>query len=331
MKSSNFIKFCFILVFSSMLLLSCKGKESATETMVLSFGTQENPGHPMYAGYEAFAEKLAEISGGTMTVEIFPSSQLGDSKSTFDQVTTGELDMSTSGYPDMSYLIAELALIGQAYVIRDYDHLLKIVYESDYGKKMYDEFKKHKVELASLWYGGMRQTTSNKPLNSIDDFKGLKLRVPNVQFLLDYAKATGSIPSPVAFAELYLALQTDQVQAQENPLSTIEGNKLYEVQKYIAMTSHFVASTAIFVSDETLAKFNDEQLAWFNEALEYGRNVCNDLIFTEETELIAKFEADGVTITYPPLEPFRAAMLPYYAKLEEQFGEGSISSLMEIK
>lgn len=330
MRSSIVIKICFVLIFS-FIIIACGGGEKSTENMVLSLGTQENPGHPMYVGYEAFASKLDELSGGTMTVEIFPSSQLGDSKSTFDQVSSGELDMATSGYPDMSYLIAELALIGQAYVVRDYDHLLKIVYESDYGKRMYDEFKKYKVELASLWYGGVRQTTSNRPLNSIEDFEGLKLRVPNVEFLLNYARATGSIPSPVAFAELYLALQTDQVQAQENPLSTIEGNKIYEVQEYIAMTSHFVASTAIFVSDETLKKFNQGQLAWFNEALEYGRTVCNDLIFTEESDLIAKFEADGITITYPPLAPFREAMIPYYAKLDEQFGEGSVNTLMEIK
>ena len=306
-------------------------KNAANKNIVLSFGTQDNPGNPLYTGYKAFADKLAEIYSGTMTIEIYGSSQLGPSQEMFNQVTTDDLDIVSAGYPDMSYIIPELALVGQLYVVRDYDHLLKIL-DSEYGKRIEKQFNELGVHVSSVWYAGVRQTTSNRPLNSLEDFKWLKLRIPNVDFLISYTKAVDSSASPVAFSELYLALQTGQVDAQENPLSTIESQKMYEVQKYLAITDHFIASSAIFINNDKYNSFTDEQKKWYNEAVEYGGKICSDLFFEEEKFLIEKFQNEnGVTVTYPDLEPFREAMKPFYAELEKEYGEGAISDLMAIQ
>lgn len=326
------MKKVLVFLFSIILFISCSTDDKQSgESMVLSFGTQENPGHPLYVGYEAFAEKLAELSGGTMNVELFPSSQLGTSKEMFDQVMTGELDMATAGYPDMSYIIPELILVGQVYVVRDYSHLLKII-DSDYGKMINQEFESLGVHVAGVWYSGMRQTTSSRPLNSIDDFKGLKLRTPQVASLITFTEAVGASASPIAFSELYLALQTGQVEAQENPLSTIESQKIYEVQDYLAITDHFLASAAIFINSDKYRSFTDEQKGWFNEAVKYGGEVSKSIFDEEEEDLLDKFQNEyDITITYPDLEPFKDAMLPYYEELEKEYGEGSITELIEIK
>ena len=298
--------------------------------MELSFGMQDAQGDNVYKGVDAMRQKLEELSGGSMTMKLFPSSQLGDFKAMTAQVQAGELDLTINGYPDMSYLIPELKLIGEPYVIRDYDHLLKVI-ASSYGQEMEKKFEDNGVKILDVWYFGTRQTTSNKPINSMDDMKGLKLRVPNVDFLIDYASAVGAIPSPVAFAEVYLALQTNQVDAEENPLPTIQSQKFYEVQKNIALTSHFVASKAVTVSLATWNKLSAEQQGWLVEATKAGREVTNKLMVDDEANLIAFFKGKGLTITKPDLAPFHAAMKPYYDKLDEKFGAGSIEKITSVQ
>jgi tripartite ATP-independent transporter DctP family solute receptor len=185
------------------------------------------------------------------------------------------------------------------------------------------------VQVLDVWYFGTRQTTANKVINSIEDMKGLRLRTPNVPFLMDYAQAVGATPAPVAFAEVYLALQTNQVDGQENPLPTIQAMKFYEVQKSIALTSHFVASKAVIISNKTWEKLSEEQRGWIMQAAEAGRAVTNELIKKDEANLVSFFEQKGLTVTKPDVAPFREAMKPFYAKLEEKFGAGSIAELMK--
>lgn len=292
----------------------------------LTFGMQDNESSNVYKGAQEFASRLEELSDGELTVNIFPSSQLGDFKAMVGQVQAGELDMVMTGYPDMSYMIPELRLVGAPYVVRDFDHLEDIV-SGPWGQKMEAKFEEKGVHMLDLWYYGTRQTTSNEPIESIDDLEGLRMRTPNVPFLIAYAENVGATPAPVAFQEVYLALQTNQVDAEENPLPTIEAMKFYEVQDAVAMTNHFVASSAIWVGTETWESLSEEEKGWVQQAIEAGGEVSDELTFTAEEELVQKFEDRGMTITHPDLEPFREAMQPYYDELEEEFGEGAIAEV----
>ncbi len=297
---------------------------------ILSFGMQDSNGNHIYKGAEVVKEKLEELSGGEMTIKLFPNSQLGDYKAMTDQLRIGELDLTANGYPDMSYVIPELQVAGAPYLIRDYEHMLKLL-DSPYGQSMNEKMIKKGARILDVWYFGMRQTTSNKPINTIDDMKGLKLRTPNVDFLVNYAKNVGASPSPIAFAEVYLALQTNQVDAQENPLPTIEAMKFYEVQDYLALTNHFLATKAIIVSEKTWKKLSDQEKQWLKEAILAGRDVANLGLIQDEKDLLEKFKEYGVTVTTPDLAPFRKAMQPYYDTLEKKFGNNIISEIADIQ
>jgi TRAP-type C4-dicarboxylate transport system substrate-binding protein len=178
-----------------------------------------------------------------------------------------------------------------------------------------------------VWYQGTRQTTSNKPINSMDDMAGLRLRTPGVPFLIAYAENTGATPAPVAFQEVYLALQTNQVDAQENPLPTIEAMKFYEVQDHIAMTNHFIASAAIQVGTSTWDELSDQEKAWVKAAVNAGGEVSDAMTFQDEANLVAVFEERGLTVTMPDTTPFREAMKPYWDELEAEFGAGAIAKV----
>ena len=309
-------------------LLSCVATLAlATQALAereLTFGLQDNEASNVYAGAQEFAAKLAEVSGGELTVNLFPSSTLGDFKSMVAQLQAGELDMVITGYPDMSYIIPELNLIGAPYVADDFAHLQEII-AGPWGQEMSAKFEEKGVKLLDVWYYGTRQTTSNRAIESIDDMAGLRLRTPNVPFLIAFAENTGATPAPVAFAEVYLALQTNQVDAEENPLPTIEAMKFYEVQSHVAMTNHFIASAAVQISDDLWNSLNAEEQGWITESIAAGGELNNSLTNQAEQDLVATFEERGLVITHPDLAPFRAAMQPYYDTLEEQFGEGAIA------
>lgn len=291
----------------------------------LTFGMQDNEVSNVYKGAQAFAANLAEVSGGELTVELFPSSALGDFKAMVQQVQAGELDMVMTGYPDMSYIIPELKLVGAPYVVDDFAHLEEII-ASDWGQGVAKTMRDQGIHLADVWYYGTRQTTSNRAINSLDDMAGLRLRTPNVPFLIAFAENTGATPAPVAFAEVYLALQTNQVDAEENPLPTIDAMKFYEVQSHIAMTNHFIASAAIQIGTSTWDSLSDEEKGWVSQAVKAGGDVSDGLTFDAEASLVDTFKERGLTITEPDTAPFRAAMQPYYDELEAEFGAGAISA-----
>jgi tripartite ATP-independent transporter DctP family solute receptor len=290
----------------------------------LTLGMQDNEVSNLYAGAQAMAETLAEVSGGELTLTIFPSSTLGDFRAMVAQVQAGELDMVTTGYPDMSYVIPELNLIGAPYVARDFAHLEQIV-ASEWGQEMTAAFEAEGIHMLDLWYYGTRQTTSNRAIETMADMAGLRMRTPNVPFLIAYAENTGATAAPVAFAEVYLALQTNQVDAQENPLPTIEAMRFDEVQSHIAITNHFIASIAVQIGSEMWAGLSEQEQGWITAAVEAGGEVNDTLTVDAEAALLSTFEERGLTITRPDLAPFRAAMQPYYDTLEAEFGEGAIA------
>lgn len=292
----------------------------------LTVGTQDNEVSNLYAGLQAMGETLTEVSGGEMTLTIFPSSQLGDFRAMVAQVQAGELDIVTTGYPDMSYVIPELNLIGAPYVADDFEHLQEIV-AGPWGQEMDAAFIDQGIRMLDLWYYGTRQTTSNRAIESMADMQGLRMRTPNVPFLIAYAENVGATPAPVAFAEVYLALQTNQVDAQENPLPTIEAMRFDEVQSHIAITNHFIASIAMMISDELWESLTEEEQGWIMTAVEAGGEVNDTRTVNAEAELLATFEGRGLSVSRPDLVPFRAAMQPYYDQLEAEFGEGAIARI----
>lgn len=302
------------------------GLAASAEARELTLGTQDNEATPVFKGAAEFAKKLEEVSGGEFTVKLFPSATLGDFKAMVQQVQAGELDMVITGYPDMSYTIPDLKLIGAPYVVGNYQQLKEIL-AGPWGQKMAEKFNEKGMQVLDVWYYGTRQTTANKPINSIEDMKGLRLRTPNVPFLIAYAEAVGATPAPVAFPEVYLALQTNQVDAQENPLTTIDAQKFYEVQSSVALTNHFVASSSVMIGKALWDTLSDQEKAWVNDAVAAGGTLNNDLIEKGEAELLGTFKEKGLTVTEPDLEPFRAAMQSYYDTLEEEFGKGAIAEV----
>ncbi len=320
----------FILLLCSFMFIGCFGGNK-TEKTVLSLVVQDIPSNPSYKGYLAFKQKLEEVSGGRMTLEIIQLTKFGTLNDKFETVSSGQFDVVAVGYSDMADIVPDLELIGAPYIARDYEHFLKIM-NAEYGEIVRNDFDELGVILCDSWYVGIRHVTSNKPINSVADFEGLKMRVPPSENLVAFAEAMGAIPVEVSFQEIYQALRAREADAQENPLSIIESKKIFELHKYIAMTGHVLTIVPILVNKAKYASFTEKQKAWFDEAVAYGGQVCNDIVVQEEKTLLDKFTiGNGMLITYPDKDELRKAMQGYYNKLEEKFGADVISNILAIE
>lgn len=212
-----------------------------------------------YKAAEYFANKIKEESNGRIEVALFPNGQLGDDRSMLEQVSGGALDFSFTEIGRFAIFFPEAEVYVLPYMIKDFDHVHKATFDTTFGKnlinKIHDDLG---ITILSQAYNGTRQTTSNKAINSIEDMKGLKLRVPNAASNLNFAKYSGAAPTPMAFSEVYLALQTNSVDGQENPLSAVRAQKFYEVQPYLAMTNHILNDQLYVIGNETLESLPED-------------------------------------------------------------------------
>ncbi|WP_162062976.1 sialic acid TRAP transporter substrate-binding protein SiaP [Vibrio taketomensis] len=318
MKAMNKITF-------AMLALGFAVSTQAATT--LKMGMQPSVGSVEYDSAKLMADTIEELSKGEMKVAIYPSAQLGDDRAMLQQLSMGDLDITYAEFGRMGLWIPRAEAVMLPYVARDFAHL-QTIFNSDFGQGVREEMlTKFNWRALDTWYNGTRETSSNRPLNNIEDFKGLKLRVPNAKANLNFAKLSGASPTPMAFSEVYLALQTNAVDGQENPLPAIKTMKFYEVQANLAMTHHIVNDQMVIISDTTWQKLTEEQRNIVSQAVEIAGKAHTEFVKQQEADLISFFEAEGVNVTYPDLAPFREAMQPLYTEFEEKLGEPVVKKL----
>ncbi|MBY5944646.1 sialic acid TRAP transporter substrate-binding protein SiaP [Photobacterium rosenbergii] len=318
-------------LFTLSMIASALFTAQASASTQLKVGFNEAYNSPIYHGMVKAADELKTLSDGEMTLRLYEGGQLGNVHEMLEQVSLGELDMSMQVFGGYAQYLPRLGALETPYLVRDYDHLTAI-FDSSWGMEARNELETvFNLKPIDSWFFGVRQTTSNKAINSLADMRGMKLRTPNAKALINYAKGVGAIPSPIAYAEVYLALQTNAVDGQENPISSIEAMKFYEVQPYLAMTNHVVQDQAISISAERWSSLSKQEQEWLMAALKAGGEEAEKRIKENTEAYLAKFKQAGVTVTHPDLADFRTAMKPYYQELDKEFGEGFTQTLMTVK
>jgi tripartite ATP-independent transporter DctP family solute receptor len=164
-------------------------------------------------------------------------------------------------------------------------------------------------KVVAITYYGERHVTSNKAINKPDDMKGLKIRVPDAPLYTMFPRAVGANPTPIAFAEVYLALQNGTVDAQENPLPTIDAKKFYEVQKYVVLTGHITDALLTIISANTWNKLSEADRKIFETTLSEAAAKATGEIIEIEKKMSAEFEKRGKTVTRVDRKPFREAVM----------------------
>ncbi|MYL58892.1 DctP family TRAP transporter solute-binding subunit, partial [Virgibacillus halodenitrificans] len=285
-----------------------------------------------YKAAEKLAEYVDKESDGQLSIKIYPSSQLGDDRAMLEQLQEGTLDVTLAEAGRFGIWEPRASLLALPYVVDDFEQLKAAINNTDYGKNLLKDLEeKHNWKVVASAYNGTRQTTSNRAIEKLEDMKGLKLRVPEADTLLDYAKYTGASATPMAFTEVYTALQTNAVDGQENPLTTIDAQKFYEVQDYLAMTNHVVNDNEYVVSTKTLEKLPEDLQGILIDGINMAADEHTKMVQKQEEELVSKFEDEGVTVTEPDLAPFKEAVSEAYPKYLKEIGDGAEDYLKQIQ
>ena len=235
-------------------------------------------------------EEFKKRTNGKFEIQVFPASSLGKESEINQGLQLGTVDIILTGASFAARSVPRLAVSYYPFTFRDADHVIKYS-KSDVFKELTEGYKKATGNtVTALTYYGARHATSNKLFTTCEQMKGIKMRVPDAPAYTALPRACGANPTPIAFAEVYLALQNGTVDAQENPLPTIEAKKFFEVQKNIILTGHIADSLLTIVSGQLMSKLTPaEQKILVEVTQEAAEKATND-IKKREAELVDEFK-----------------------------------------
>jgi len=255
------------------------------------------------------AQEIGKRTSGRYQIDVYPASQLGKETDINQGLSLGSVDIIISGSSFAAKSYPPIGVTYYPYTFRDAEHLLAYT-KSDVFKELtkgYEDKSGHHI--AAVTYYGVRHTSSNKPIKTCTDMKGLKIRVPDVPAYLAMPRACGANTAPIAFAEVYLALQNGTVEAQENPLTTIEAKKFYEVQKHIVLTGHIVDHLNTVVAGGLWKKLSEEDRKIFTDVAQEAAAKATGEIKVNEAKLVDFFKQKGLTVTDVDKNAFRDMVL----------------------
>lgn len=295
-----------VLGATALVLVSALAAQAET---VLKWAHVYETSEPFHTESVWAAEEIAKRTEGRYKIDVFPASQLGKEADINQGLKLGTVDIIISG---SSFAARDFKPIGVTYfpyIFRDPSHLLAYT-KSDIFKRLakgYEDATGNQI--ASVTYYGTRHTTSNKPIEKCADMAGLKIRVPDVPAYLAMPRACGANTTPIAFAEVYLALQNGTVEAQENPLTTIEAKKFYEVQKNIVLTGHIVDHLNTVVSKTLWSSLSDADKAIFTEVMQEASARATKIIEERENKLVDTFKEKGINVVEVDKSDFEKTVL----------------------
>ncbi len=288
------IKLTAILGAVAALALSAVAAQAQT---VLKWAHVYETSEPFHTQSVWASEEINKRTNGRYKIDVFPASQLGKEADINQGLKLGTVDIIISG---SSFAARDFKPIGVTYfpyIFRNPEHLIAYT-KSDIFKRLAKGYEdKTGNHIAAVSYYGTRHTTSNKPIAKCSDMQGLKIRVPDVPAYLAMPRACGANTTPIAFAEVYLALQNGTVEAQENPLTTIEAKKFFEVQKNIVLTGHIVDHLNTVISKTRWASLSDEDKKIFGDVMQEAAEKTTKIIEDKEKQLVASFKERGLSVT----------------------------------
>ena len=283
---------------------------SAAAQQKLKFAHVYETSEPYHTEIVKAAEAIKAATKGKYDIQVFPASALGNEQQINQALPLGTIDMIYTGTSFVGATFKPIAISNAPFMFRDYEHWKKYA-ESDLFKELAEGyFQLSKNKIVALTYYGARHTTANKAIMTPADMKGMKLRVPQAPLFFMYARAVGANATPIAFAEVYLALQNNTVDGQENPLPTIQAKKFYEVQTHINLTGHMFDSLVTVIGAPLWNRLSPDERKIFEAEFAKAAVNASAAIRTAELKLPEWFKAQGIKVVTPDIAAFRKAAEP---------------------
>lgn len=310
--------------------VSTLAKAQDAKPRTIRFATQNPKGHPIVIGMEKFADLVGQASGGRMKVSLFPGGVLGGDAQNVSALQGGTLDMASMNAGILASQVKEFAVFDFPFVFGTSQEADAVV-DGAFGRTMLDRLDAKNLHGLAYWELGFRQLTNGRrPVRRIEDIAGLKLRVIPNTINIDWVTALGANPTPMAFPEVYAALEQRAIDGQENPLSVILANKFHEVQKHLTLTSHQYNPQAVIVSRRLWTALSDAERKLLADAA-VGATVAQRAAAREQAssalDQLRKGGMEVTEITGEERQKFRDRMKPVLDKHSAIVGPDVVAAL----
>lgn len=300
------ISLCFVLIFS---LSACDAIQS--DTTVIKLGHGLDTAHPVHKAMLFMAERAKEKSSGSIEIDIYPNQQLGSERESLELLQIGSLGMTKVSTGVLENFVPSLKVFGLPFLFRDREHRFEVL-ESEIGEELLNDGVRKRLKGLTFYDAGSRSFYGKKKMESPEDLKGLKLRVMESNTAMNMVEQLGGSPTPIAWGELYTALQQGIVDGAENNLPSFCLSRHYEVCDYFMVDEHTALPDELLISTIVWDKLSDEEQVWLKEAAMESSEHEKKLWREAEQEALEEIKKAGVTVTYPDKEVFREMVEPMY-------------------
>ena len=283
---------------------------SADDAIVLKIGVSTADTDPRNIAANDFAKEIEEKTNGAVKAEVYPSGQLGGDGQLVESlaVNDGTVDIVITDASNFGTIVPDMNISGLPFLFADFDAAFAFMEGDIEAAAEAELLELTDVHVLTHYSNGFRCVTNSKgPVETPDDMKGMLIRTPENQVIMATMSALGANPQPLAFSELYQALQQKTYDAQENPIPVIYNNKLYEVQEYLSVTNHIYSGMCFAIAESTWNKLTAEQQEIVAAAAQASGDYDREMNRQQTEDLVANLEAEGMKINYPELAPFSAA------------------------
>jgi len=315
------------------LALSLAVPAAAEYKATMKLASTQSMEHPYMIGAKQFADLIKERTNGRIEIKLYPSNQLGKGEREMTEgIQQGAIDLLVTSTGPLGGFSPSINILDFPFLFRDNAHV-DLVLDGPIGRKLLDDFEKANIKALAFWENGFRHLTNNKvSVKKVDDAKGLKIRTMENKVHLAAWKAAGLNPTPMAWGEVYTALQQRVIDGQENPVAVYYASKFWDVQKHFSLTAHVYSPSPFLMSKKTFdAMPKPDQELFVKTAYEvakFQRKVNRDA----EEDKLKEIASKGVTVVRDvDRESFKKAMAPIYDQFSDQFAKSDIEAIMNAK
>jgi tripartite ATP-independent transporter DctP family solute receptor len=322
------------IVLAMVFIFTMAGIASAQFKATMKLASATPPDHPYNVGGQKFADLIKERTNGRIEIKIYPAMQLGKGeREMIEGIQQGAIDLLVTSTGPLGGFSPSINILDFPFLFRDFNHV-DLVMDGAIGRKLLNDFEKANITALAFWENGFRHLTNSKrPVKNVEDGKGLKIRTMENKVHLAAWKAAGLNPTPMAWGEVYTALQQGVIDGQENPIAVIHSTKLWDAgQKYFSFTAHVYSPSPLVMSKKKFdAMPKEDQQLFLRTGLEvakFQRKLNRDAEEAKMKEMASK----GVTVIREvDRESFKKAMAPTFDQFSSQFPKPEIENIMNAK
>lgn len=335
-------KIFFFMAAISVAFVSCDKKDAAqlkenqqaetgkAETATISLGFSTNLEDPRGVASLLFKDEVEKNSDGRIKIEIHPDGELGGDGALIEGVINGKVDMTVSSAGNFAVYATKLGISAMPFLFSNFDEAWAFM-DGDLISELNKDLEEFGIVVLSHYDNGFRcVTTTNKPVNAVSDMKGLNIRTPPNQIVMETMSALGATPKPYDFNELKKALRDGLFDSQENPIPIIYNSKLYEEQKYLAITNHSYDAMPFVIRKDLWDMFSSSDKEIILTAAKKAQDLDRKLVKEQTDSYVSKLKEVGMTITTPDLKAFQNATSGVLYVFINVYGEELLKKLSDL-